>query len=525
MKWWAELSLRQTLFLGAGLGILLPALVLAFFQITSKLDSEIDLRVRSPMLQYAEVLSHGLAPAIWNVDQGAAAELIDAVMRNPDVVRISVTDEYKQVFARREKSGALDQSLLQDSRDILHNGTRVGHLLLELSATRVKSEMIGNMAKAGLALVAQVVFSIALIWLLFDRRMVRPLQTLQLGAQRLARGELEQPLQWQRYDEIGKLAQGLDAMRSNLAALIAEREQKNAALQSELEVKYRYEAQILELNSTLEQRVTDRTRELTAAMEQLTNAQDELVRSEKLSALGALVAGIAHELNTPIGNSLTVASTLQDQTSAFKEEISKGLTRSRLQEFVENTQQGTAILMRSLHHAAELVASFKQVAVDQTSVNRRKFRLNETVAEILLTLWPTLRKTTHVVECDIPADITLDSYPGPLGQIVTNLVNNALLHAFDGRTNGVVRLAAKLVSSGHVEFSFCDNGHGIPASHLPKVFDPFFTTKLGKGGSGLGLNIVYNLATTTLGGTIRVDSVQGEGARFTLLLPLNPPQK
>ena len=520
-RWWAELSLRQTLFLGAGLGILLPALVLAFFQITSKLDSEIDLRVRAPMQQYAEVLSHGLAPAIWNVDQGAAAELIDAVMRNPDVVRISVTDEYKQTFAYRERPVASDDDLLQDSRDILHNGVRVGHVLLALSAARVKNEMEGDMGKVALALVAQVVISFVLIWLLFDRRMVRPLQTLQLGAQRLARGELDQALQWHRYDEIGKLAQGLDTMRSNLAALLAEREQKNAALQSELEAKYRYEAQILELNSTLEQRVADRTLELTEAMAQLTNAQDELVRSEKLSALGALVAGIAHELNTPIGNSLTVASTLQDHTNTFCTEMHSGLTRGRLQEYVDSTQQGTEILMRSLRHAAELVASFKQVAVDQTSVNRRKFCLSDTVAEILLTLGPTLRKTTHSVQCDIPADITMNSYPGPLGQIVTNLVNNALLHAFEERAQGVIQLNARRVSNGYVELVVSDNGHGIPPGHLPKVFDPFFTTKLGKGGSGLGLNIVYNLTTTMLCGSIRVDSVQGAGARFTLVLPLD----
>ena len=519
-RWWAELPLRQTLFLGAGLGILLPALVLAFFQITSKLDSEIDLRVRAPMQQYAEVLSHGLAPAIWNVDQGAGAELIDAVMRNPDVVRISVTDEYKQSFAYRERAGAAEGDLLHDNRDILHNGTRVGHLVLELSTARVKGELQGDLTKVALALVAQVAISFVLIWLLFDRRMVRPLQTLQLGAQRLARGELDQALQWQRYDEIGKLAQGLDTMRSNLAALLTEREQKNAALQSELEAKHRYEAQILELNSTLEQRVADRTQELTEAMAQLTTTQDELVRSEKLSALGALVAGIAHELNTPIGNSLTVASTLQDHTNAFRAGMEGGLTRSQLQEYVDNTQQGTGILMRSLHHAAELVASFKQVAVDQTSVNRRTFLLNDTVAEILLTLGPTLRKTSHTVQCDIPADIKMDSYPGPLGQIVTNLVNNAVLHAFEERKQGVIRLSARGLPGGFVEFVVSDNGQGIPAGHLPKVFDPFFTTKLGKGGSGLGLNIVYNLATTMLGGSIRVDSRQGEGARFTLVLPL-----
>jgi signal transduction histidine kinase len=514
------MSLRQTLFLGAGLGILLPALVLAVFQITSKLDNEIDMRVRAPMYQYAEVLSHGLAPAIWNVDQASAAELIDAVMRNPDVVRVSVTDEYKQLFAHQERVVAPETALLQDARDIVHNGARVGRLQLELSTARVRNTVIEDFVKMALALAAQVGMSFVLIWLLFDQRLVRPLQILQQGAQRLARGELDQPLQWRRDDEIGKLALGLDTMRSKLATLISERDQHNAALQAELEAKHRYEAQILELNTTLEARVTERTRELTLAMEQLTAAQDELVRTEKMSALGALVAGIAHELNTPIGNSLTVASTLQDHTNAFARDVTRGLTRTRLDEFVSSTAQGTGILMRSLHQAAELVSSFKQVAVDQTSLNRRKFKLRETVSEILLTLGPALRKTPHHVENDIPDDITLDSYPGPLGQIVTNLVNNALLHAFEGRPSGIIRLGAALLGNGYVQMTVSDNGCGIPASHLAKVFDPFFTTKLGKGGSGLGLNIAYNLADTTLGGSIRVDSVQGQGARFTLNLPV-----
>ena len=288
----------------------------------------------------------------------------------------------------------------------------------------------------------------------------------------------------------------------------------------DITAQYQSEQEILQLNATLEQRVEERTQELTNTLNQLTAAQAELVRSEKMSALGALVAGIAHELNTPIGNSLTVASTLQDHGIAFAAEMSKGLTRSKLDEFVQSNQQGTNILMRSLHHAAELVSSFKQVAVDQTSVNRRVFRLKETLNEILLTLGPSLRKTSHTVECLVHDDISLDSYPGPLGQIVTNLINNALLHAFEGRQHGTISITAHLAQPGWVEITVADNGIGIPAAHLDKVFDPFFTTKLGKGGSGLGLNIVYNLVNTSLGGRIQVSSEPGMGARFTLVVPL-----
>jgi signal transduction histidine kinase len=287
--------------------------------------------------------------------------------------------------------------------------------------------------------------------------------------------------------------------------------------------KHRYEENILRLNAGLEKRVDERTHELSEALEHLKSAQSELVRSEKMSALGSLVAGIAHELNTPIGNSLTVATTLDDMCATFEVEVAKGLTRSRLGEFVANTRNGAGILVRGLSHAAELVASFKQVAVDQTSLKRRQFSLKEMLAEILVTLGPGLRKTTHTVHLEVAGDINMDSYPGPLGQVVTNLVNNAVIHGFEGRKVGNIFIDARMLREGWVVVTFKDDGLGISPESLGKVFDPFFTTKLGKGGSGLGLNIVYNLVTNSLGGTITVESSPGEGACFRIALPLTGP--
>ncbi|OGB31078.1 MAG: hypothetical protein A3F78_00635 [Burkholderiales bacterium RIFCSPLOWO2_12_FULL_61_40] len=644
------MSLRQTLFLGAGLGILLPALVLTYFQMANRFENEVNLRVRAPMLQYAEVLSRGVAVAIWNLDRGVATELVEAVMRNPDVVSVTVTDEYQEVFVRRQAPGVTEGDILREERDVSYNGVHVGRIAVEMSSARIQRELRSDWVKLAAALAAQVGVSFVFIWLLFDRRMVRPLRELQAGALRLARGELDQPLRWHRRDEIGSLAGGLDKMRLDLGALLADRDQKNADLQHELTerrrteealgfsqakfaaifnaspvamtvsrmgedfplldvntawcrlfawergvalgtsgenngmwrsqadrssvlgtleqcgeiflqpvwmqrgpqqagflceisgkvitlggesllilayvditAKHQYEEDILALNTGLERRVGERTQELSDALERLTAAQSELVRAEKMSALGSLVAGIAHELNTPIGNSLTVASTLQDQSKAFASEMARGLTRSRLEEFVASTQEGAGILMRGLRHAADLVASFKQVAVDQTSVNRRRFNLREMVEEILLTLGPGIRKTTHTVECAIPEFISMDSYPGPLGQVLTNLINNALLHAFEGRQHGRVTISAVLQGPDQVFLAVQDDGLGIPEAHLNRVFDPFFTTKLGKGGSGLGLNIVYNLVQDALGGSIHVANTPGLGACFTLLLPMDAP--
>lgn len=273
-----------------------------------------------------------------------------------------------------------------------------------------------------------------------------------------------------------------------------------------------------------QQELVRRNNLLSDALENLSTAQAELVRTAKMSALGSLVAGVAHELNTPLGISLLVASGLEEQTNAFSAEMQKGLTRSALQAFVVSTQESADVLLRSLRRAADLVSSFKQVAVDQTSEKRRQFRLDDTVAEILRTLGPSIRSSTHTVESSIEPQLQLESYPGALGQVLTNLVMNTFRHAFDGRNKGHVHIHAKPFGQNKVELTVRDNGHGIPAAHLDRVFDPFFTTKLGQGGSGLGLNIVFNLVQDVLGGTIRVDSVEGEGTCFTLVLPLVAPK-
>jgi PAS domain S-box-containing protein len=286
-----------------------------------------------------------------------------------------------------------------------------------------------------------------------------------------------------------------------------------------------------ELNLSLEQRVVERTRaladanhELESALERLQRTHLELVQSEKLAALGSLVAGIAHELNTPIGNSLMVASTLRDLGKDFRQRMAEGLKRSTLENFVGETESAADILVRNLIVAGELITSFKQVAVDQTSSQRRNFMLREVVREIVVTMQPMFRKTPFVIEEDIPEHIWLDSYPGPFGQVVTNLLGNTLLHAFDGRKRGIVRLTAEL-DNDFVIFRCTDDGVGISAANLHKIFDPFFTTKLGRQGTGLGLNIVHNIVTGVLGGEINVDSEPDYGTSFTLRMPLNAPRR
>ncbi|MDT9001109.1 two-component regulator propeller domain-containing protein [Paucibacter sp. APW11] len=260
------------------------------------------------------------------------------------------------------------------------------------------------------------------------------------------------------------------------------------------------------------------------AYHRLKLTQTQLVAQEKLAALGALVAGVAHELNTPIGNSLLVASTLRDASEEFVQQArSGGLRRSELERYCDNASASSSLLLRSLSQAAELISSFKQLAVDQTSDQRRPFELRQLCEELALTFASRLRREEHRLELAIEPGIAMDSFPGPLGQVLGNLIMNALVHAFEGRKHGLLQLQGQRLGSDRVQISFRDDGRGIAAEHLGRIFDPFFTTKLGQGGSGLGLHISYTIVSSLLGGSIRVSSSPGQGACFTIELPLVAP--
>ncbi len=254
---------------------------------------------------------------------------------------------------------------------------------------------------------------------------------------------------------------------------------------------------------------------------QLQQAQEQLVAQEKLAALGALVAGVAHELNSPIGNSLTIASVLQEQTDSMQNAMqAQNLHFSQLQRFLDDTQEASVLILRGLESAADLVNSFKQVAVDRTTAQRRAFDLAQTTHEIVATMMSQIRPAGHQIFLNIPEKIKLQSYPGPFGQVVTNFINNALKHAFAEGVAGEMHLSASQPVAGRVLIQFKDNGGGISPENQKRIFDPFFTTKLGQGGSGLGLNISFNIVTSLLKGQIRVQSAVGVGTTFVLDLPL-----
>ena len=292
----------------------------------------------------------------------------------------------------------------------------------------------------------------------------------------------------------------------------------------------RIEHEVRALNTELEQRVVQRTEELSHAnvelassLQELRTMQDQLVQTEKNAALGGLVAGLAHEINTPVGNALMAATSIQQGVIDFRGRLAQGVKRSEFESFLELLGASSEIAERNLHRAAELVSSFKQVAVDQASDQRRRFDLSEVVREIVLTLQPTFRGTPYVLSNTIEPGCQLDSYPGALGQVLTNLINNAVIHGLDGRPAGVVRLAAQC-SGGEVDVRVSDDGCGIPAELQARIFEPFYTSKRGQGGTGLGLHISHGIVVRVLGGSLSVHSDVDRGCTFILRFPRVAPR-
>ncbi len=245
---------------------------------------------------------------------------------------------------------------------------------------------------------------------------------------------------------------------------------------------------------------------------------ETIEKQERLSSLGALVAGVAHEINTPIGVAVTAASYLSDLTDKLDRDYrNQTANRASLEEYIETAAEGSSMILKNLERAASLISSFKRISVDQTSDQRRTFNLQQLIDDILVTLRPQLRQSSHRVSAECPPDLVLDGYPGLITQILTNLIMNSLVHAFPGTQAGRIDLTVA-VRGGAVAFTYRDDGVGAPERVLDRMFEPFFTTKRGSGGSGLGLSIVHTLVTQKLGGEITASRAE-PGLRFEIVLP------
>ncbi|TVO58624.1 sensor histidine kinase [Denitromonas halophila] len=264
---------------------------------------------------------------------------------------------------------------------------------------------------------------------------------------------------------------------------------------------------------------------LAQSLAQLEQSQDDLIRSAKLASLGLMVAGVAHELSTPLGSAMLASGSLKEQLATLEKAFAEGLRRSDMTRFTEAHAAGLALLRDNLQRAARLIHQFKAVAADRATATRHSFDLADTVSDVLALMQNDLKHTRHQVELDIPPGLTLDSYPGPLGQIVQNLISNAVRHGYtDGRV-GHIRIVAR-PKEDQVTLSVIDDGHGIPVEARERIWDPFFTTRRHQGGTGLGLHLCQHMATAVLGGTLTLASAAtDQGCEFRLKIPMSAPDK
>ena len=268
--------------------------------------------------------------------------------------------------------------------------------------------------------------------------------------------------------------------------------------------------------SITEKTLIDTNKELKNSIEELNRAQERLLEAEKMAVLGELSAEVSHEINTPIGVSITSTTYLADLLTQLNNDIEEQkLTKRGMQEFTNNAGQSVALLINNLNRASELVTSYKQVAVDQTSDKIRKINLAKYIDEIIHSLHPKLKKTNHSIHVDCPDNLEVLCHAGAISQIFTNLIINSIVHGFEGINRGKISISSRLVNH-EIEIIYTDNGVGVPEEKLPHLFDPFYTTKAGKGGTGLGTHIINNLVSDTLNGNVKAESPEGQGLTFTI---------
>jgi signal transduction histidine kinase len=320
-----------------------------------------------------------------------------------------------------------------------------------------------------------------------------PLQQIMTAMRAITLGDYDRAVQGTTArDEVGAMARAVEVFRENA---IAKRRTEDELRSSKEEA----ESALLELNT----------------------AQQNLIDAERLAALGGLVAGVAHEVNNPIGISLTVASSFARRSEMFEAELNAGggLRRSQLEEYVRSSRDAAQQLVANLHRAGELVQSFKQVAVDRSHAERRQFSLGEATDQIIASLRPVLKRAPIELTVDVPEGLVINGYPGSYGQILTNLFLNAVNHAFGDGRSGSISISARARGHDDIEIIFADSGAGMTPDVQRQAFDPFFTTRRDEGGTGLGLHIVYNLVTQQLGGRMMLESRLGQGTTFRIIMP------
>ncbi len=487
--------------------------------------SEIDNRI----LQIEASSLDNLNNSVWLINPEQIQLQLNGLQQLPDVVYLQLDTAFNQRFSAGSPPGP--RTPLVSRYYPLEHTTPEGefyqlgnlqlHISLEGVYRHLQERILVIFMTQGVKTFLVSVFILYLFWFLVTQH----LATLARYAASLTSERLDQPLSLRRTahpsgDELSQVVRAINGMRLSLLEDIARRERAEHAL--------------AELNSELEARVTQRTaeleqsnRELNLALSTLKKTQTQLVEAEKMAALGNLVAGVAHEINTPLGIGVTAATYLRDQAQLNMRQQAAILTPAQSR-FNALALESSELITGHLQRAAQLISAFKQVSVDQSSERQRSFPLRAYLDEIVLSLSPRLKQISPTIIIDCPSDLSLNSYPGALYQVISNLMINSLIHGFGQRTDGKINIAVTPLSgsrTGYIQLLYRDNGCGIASAIKTRLFEPFVTTRRGEGCSGLGMHIAYNLTTQLLQGQIHLCEAtvpEHPGVCFELILPVQP---
>ncbi|MEH6576931.1 MAG: ATP-binding protein [Amphritea sp.] len=479
------------------------------------LDYRYELSAIDERLQQIEASSlNSLANSLWEISPAQIQVQLDGLYQLPDVRYLEINSQFDDFYvagSKPESGPIVERHYVLEYSDTSHKSVHVGELTLIISLDevyrRLADKVLVILASQGIKTFLVSIF----ILTLFNRLITQHLGTMAEYARRLKLDQLDTPLTLKRNrkhqdDELSQVVNSMNSMRESMLHDMSKREDAERSL--------------AKLNAELEQRVTDRTRELEErnvelhdTLGKLQATQQQLVESKKLAALGGLVAGVAHEINTPIGIGFTAASFLADQAKLYQQQNKDNPLASTA---VESSQ----LICQNLERAAQLINAFKQVSVDQSSEQRRRFDLIQYMDEILLSLKPRLKQCKPEIIILGPEHLVLDSYPGSYYQIFTNLILNSLLHGFENHSGGKITIEIK-PQAERLLIEYRDNGVGVPDGWQYKLFEPFMTTKRNQGCSGLGMHIAFNLVSQLLQGHISC-LPSDQGAHFRIDLPLMP---
>ncbi|WP_293761329.1 HAMP domain-containing sensor histidine kinase [uncultured Aquitalea sp.] len=505
-----SIKTRLSIWLMAGVTIIVAATGLISYSQNRHQDEEDYLAQRSSL---KERLSLSLPHGVWQMDDSYTRLTLDAELGWSSVEAIRITgDAGLNIGRARSDNGSLRDMAPSETPKgddqlqipIVYQGReKLGTATVYLSKAQLEHRQLVHLLEILLEIVVLDVLIFIAMTFNLNRFVFVPLKQLQDALNQAASSDDAKSSRISQLtdDEFGAVARSFNRIVDRISADLAMRTSAEAQARQE----------------------KDNAEE---ALRQLVQTQQTLLETERLASLGGLVAGVAHEINTPVGITLTTASHLATATQHIHDKLDEGaVKKSDFQSYLDTAHECCELILSNAERAANLIHSFKQVAVDQTSEMRRDFQLNDYLNEIITSLRPRFKRAQTDIQVNCENDMLLDSYPGALSQVVTNLVVNALVHGFDEKPGGAIRIEAARVAGNQVGLTIHDNGKGIPPEYLGRIFDPFFTTKRGSGGSGLGLHIVYNIVRQRLGGTIDVASEPGKGTTFTILMPCIAPER